>query len=440
MIMELNRPNWLGSETGIVKKTVTVTETSAIYTTENDRKIIKSGTLISDTTLGYGLLINDADITDGAKVAQVMIRGTYIDSKLPSSVSASKGLLKRQGLFAIEFADVKIPESTVVTIPFGTAIKFNDTIAFPLDITEIDIEATSDYSVVSYIAKIKFSDRAMSYNDGNNDYAVYSNGKWVNETAKTIVAVSEYGVKSESEKQWWLANTNLIEIDDRTLTPPPTLNDLSWAKISELSANGKAKEIFSVGDEKEVELTTSEKITMVIMGFEHDDLTSGGKAGITFAMKDLLSTTYPMNSAGTNVGGWEQCSMRTSTMPTLLSQLPTDLQGVIKPVLKKTTSGNEATTITTSSDKLWLFSEVEIDNIADLGYADEGEQYEYWKTVKDGTVQINRVKKRNGAGFYWWLRSPNVSTYSLFLCVAHTGGVGGYNVNSSYGVSFGFCV
>ena len=59
----LNNPNWLGSEVGIVRKTVTVTENSGSYVTENNRKVLKSGTLINDTDLGYGLLWNDADIT-----------------------------------------------------------------------------------------------------------------------------------------------------------------------------------------------------------------------------------------------------------------------------------------------------------------------------------------------------------------------------------------
>ena len=42
---------WLGSEVGLVKKTVTV-PTTATSVTENGRKIVKSGTLITDAVLG----------------------------------------------------------------------------------------------------------------------------------------------------------------------------------------------------------------------------------------------------------------------------------------------------------------------------------------------------------------------------------------------------
>ena len=101
----LNRPNWLGSEVGMVLKTVTVSNTSGVTTTEGGRAILKSGTLITDPTLGKGLLYNDADVTDGAVVKSILIRGSYIDSKLPTSVSTSEQELATQGLYAIEYPE-----------------------------------------------------------------------------------------------------------------------------------------------------------------------------------------------------------------------------------------------------------------------------------------------------------------------------------------------
>ena len=217
----------------------------------------------------------------------------------------------------------------------------------------------------------------------------------------------------------------------------------SWSDIAALSESGSADKYFSVGDEKTISLTTGEQVTLVILGFDHDDLTSGGKAGMTIGMKNLLATTYRMNATGTNAGGWNESEMRTSTMATLLSQLPSDLQGVIKQVNKKATAGSQSTSITTSADKLWLLAEVEVGGTTSAGYADEGEQYEYWKTVKDGTVAADRIKYlSNGSGSAgsWWLRSPSVSTSAGFRAFASTGGVGYYSANGTRGVSFGFCV
>lgn len=218
----------------------------------------------------------------------------------------------------------------------------------------------------------------------------------------------------------------------------------SWSDIAALSESGSADKYFSVGDEKTISLTTGEQVTLVILGFDHDDLTSGGKAGMTIGMKNLLATTYRMNATGTNAGGWDESEMRTSTMATLLSQLPSDLQGVIKQVNKKATAGSQSTSITTSADKLWLLAEVEVDGTTSAGYADEGEQYEYWKTVKDGTVAADRIKYlSNGSGSAngWWLRSPNVSSSTYFRGFGSTGVVGSYGgANVTRGVSFGFCV
>lgn len=216
--------------------------------------------------------------------------------------------------------------------------------------------------------------------------------------------------------------------------------DTDWETIAQVAEDGTASEYFNVGDEKTIQLTTGEDIVVTILGFNHDDKTSGGKAGISIGMKDCLATTYKMNSSNTNVGGWDTSLMRTETMATLLSQLPADLQKVIKAVNKKASAGNKLTTITTSSDKLWLFCEEEISGAKTYGTGNEGEQYEYWKTVKDGTVVDDRIKNRNGSAYSWWLRSPAASSATYFCYVSISGNFSNYAASNASGVSFGFCV
>ena len=226
--------------------------------------------------------------------------------------------------------------------------------------------------------------------------------------------------------------------------PKPTFADLDWTEISELSESGYAQSFFSVGDEKTIELTTGEQVTFVILGFDHDDLTSGGKAGITIGMKNLLATTYRMNATATNEGGWDESEMRTSTMATLLSQLPSDLQGVIKQVNKKAMAGSKSTSIITSADKLWLFAKVEVDGTLSNGFVNEGEQYEYWKTVKNGNVDSDRIKflsNGNGSAEIWWLRSSDIGSNASFSTFNATGGANTIvYARSAQGVSFGFCI
>lgn len=234
----------------------------------------------------------------------------------------------------------------------------------------------------------------------------------------------------------------------------------SWAQIAALSESGAAKTYFSVGDEKTIELTTGEEITLVILGFNHDDLTGGGKAGITIGMKNLLATTYRMNATSTNAGGWNNSQMRTSTMATLLSQLPADLRNVIKQVNKKATAGSQSTTITTSVDKLFLFALAELASKTGLEnstgtsiknnaatYEQEGTQYEYFKnTVGDADIYkacpalVKKLSNGGGSANTWWLRSPDLGYSTTFWYVSPSGGVIGNIASYSCGVSFGFCV
>lgn len=224
----------------------------------------------------------------------------------------------------------------------------------------------------------------------------------------------------------------------------PTFANATWAEIADISEAGLASAVFNVGDEKTISLSTGEQVTLVILGFNHDDLSDGsGKAGITIGMKNLLATTYRMNSANTNAGGWNSSYMRTQTMVTLLSQLPSDLQSAIKQVNKKATAGGTSKSITTAADKLWLLAEVEVDGTTDAGYVNEGEQYEYWKTVKDGTAAANRIKYlSNGGGSAsgWWLRSPYVRGGTNFYAFTSTGNVVNTDASALRGVSFAFCV
>lgn len=180
-----------------------------------------------------------------------------------------------------------------------------------------------------------------------------------------------------------------------------------------------------------------------VIGFNHDDLTDSmaygaatatGKAGITFQSIDCLDTKQKMNSFDTNSGGWTSCVMRSSTMATLLTKLPSALQNVIKAVNKLTSAGKQSATINTTSDKLFLLSEVEIFGSTTYSKSGEGSQYAYYKAGN------SKVKKVNGSASYWWERSP-YGRNSTGFCAVDSNDDANYNAaSSSYGVAFGFCV
>lgn len=269
--------------------------------------------------------------------------------------------------------------------------------------------------------------------------------------------------------------------------------DCDWDTIKTLSESGNAASAFKVGDEKQITLTTGETITMVILGFNHDNLTAGGKAGITLGMKNALATAYPMNSSATNTGGWKESVMRTTTMETLYGYLPSDVQAVIKAVDKVTARYDLSNALETTSDKLFLFSHVEVmgtnkySTTSQISVEGEGSQYEYYKnatipapttgsgqftalsgstgtfytsntsTATGYTNSFGQSKSTSANTYYnynnakargdsatsassWWLRSPHCNYSNIFCCVGSNGYA--YNDSAGYssGVAFGFCV
>ena len=238
--------------------------------------------------------------------------------------------------------------------------------------------------------------------------------------------------------------TKLNEMDaklDTLLLFAPTFATATWAQIEAISKSGKAASAFKVGDEKTITLTTGEEVTLVILDFNHDNLTAGGKAGITLGMKNLLATKYPMNSSNTNAGGWTSSAMRTSTMQTLLGQLPDEVKAVIKPVNKLTSAGEQSTTINTTSDSLFLLSEIEVFETRSYSVAGEGTQYAYYRDIANTAAKrIKKLSNGTGSAYRWWLRSPGAS-YSAYFCSVDGNGYADYlGASISNGVAFGFCV
>ncbi len=132
--------------------------------------------------------------------------------------------------------------------------------------------------------------------------------------------------------------------------------------------------------------------------------------------------------------------LRNETLQEIFTQLPTDLQAVIKEVNKESWPGSNSDPAIETVDKLWLFSEFEITGeTGATSYAD-GVQYEYWKTIKDGSNDRDTVKTSDGDKVNWWLRSSGRGSSSSYVIITYSGGAGFYHAGNRAGVSFGFCV
>lgn len=236
---------------------------------------------------------------------------------------------------------------------------------------------------------------------------------------------------SQKTKQWKLEVISIVYVYPFTIGD--NLNDTDWADIDICGRLGMAQQFFKVGDSKTVNIGGT-NYEVQIIGFNHDDKVSGGKAAYSFQLMDCLNQTQQMNTSNTNTGSWNGSAMR-GRMSTYKSQLPAALRNVIKTVKKKSgTGGGSSSGTQQTNDDLFLLSEIEIFGTTTYSVAGEGTQYEWYKAGN------RRIKKVNGSAYYWWERSPRSGDASGFCRVGSSGAAGNGGANGSDGVSFGFCV
>lgn len=207
---------------------------------------------------------------------------------------------------------------------------------------------------------------------------------------------------------------------------PETISD-SWETIL---ANENYATDYNIGDTKSITIN-GEPHLMQIVGFDTDDKTSGGKAKISWLMKDQLTTTHRMNASSTNADGWPATEMRTWLRNTILPTIDSSIRSHIVDVNKTYYDYTDSTT-ETSSDNIWLASAREI--FGGTSYESSGPDY---TTLFTNTT--SRIKKRSGTAQYWWLRSARSGSADLFRRVYDSGSVGNNGASIAGGVCVGFC-
>jgi hypothetical protein len=220
-----------------------------------------------------------------------------------------------------------------------------------------------------------------------------------------------------------------------------TFADSSWSEIETAAMSGTAALAWNVGDEKDVTLTTGETLTFQIYDFNHDDLAAGGKAGITFGMKNLMTATKQMEATNTNANSFLGSAMgiwlNQETSGGLYYTLPNDLKAVIKSANKKTSAGSQSSTVNTQAMKIFLFSEVECFGTTTYSVAGEGSQY---PVFTDNASRTKKLTNGTSSTSGWWERSPYASASTSFCYIISGGSAALYSASAAIGVCFGFCV
>lgn len=219
----------------------------------------------------------------------------------------------------------------------------------------------------------------------------------VDETGTWTVTATTGSTTNTADVVVGTANVDLIMID-------PVFRNNSWAAIIKACQEKQVPDTWNVGDS--CNMTINNKTYAIdIIGKNHDDYADGsGKAPLTFQMHTTYATQYKMNGAEYNNCGWKNCLVRISNaFPKLKQVMPAEVVAALKAVTKKTTAGGASSSIDTTSDTLFLLSEIEVQGTRTHSYAGEGTQYAYYQTA------ANRKKNRA-----WYLRSPRINSTSCF--------------------------
>ena len=261
-----------------------------------------------------------------------------------------------------------------------------------------------------------------------------------------------------------------IPIYDGSIYIPP-FNEASWSYIKSATVSGKASSYWKVGDRKEVVLNgtvgnksfSNTTTYCYILGFDHNkSVESGGAHALHIGFgasalsggkyvayidskydKSVSGTGYfSMNSSGTNSGGWNSCQMKSTICPAFKNALPSDLQSNIRAVTKWQNNG-KSTTGQSSSNEIWLLSEMEIFGSAPWSnYTANQVQYDFYKgaTGWSAAPKIKYKDTSTSKAVFWWERSAYSSNSGSLCSVSVSGDAYSYYANASLGFAPCLCL
>ena len=225
----------------------------------------------------------------------------------------------------------------------------------------------------------------------------------------------------------------------------PVFAENTWEQIGKAIELDAVPDTWAVGDTKDITLTDGNVITMMIYGINHDDLPGGGKARFALGTKYLIWGTWQMNATNTNVGGFAGSALYAWLSGAFWNTLPAGFRAIIKPVVKRTSTGNMSSVIRSNTMPIFLLSQFEVTgtithNARQFSFAGEGARYEIF--TRGLAPMIRHRDNGTGALSVWWLRSPYRGNNAAFAAVNGLGDVITSNASliSNRAVCFGCCI
>lgn len=292
--------------------------------------------------------------------------------------------------------------------------------------------------------------------------------------SKTVTGVSVDGqarLKIPQEGKWTVSATSglLVSVPQEISVPATIdialiaqeLNDTSWAAIKQASDANIGANYWSVGDCKQITMNgkVSDGLTLTnysawvyIIGFNHNAEREGNgiafqgfkstKNGTPVCLTDSgynsikeSGTWFNMKIPVTNIGGWQDSSMRTVVIPLIKAAFPADLQAVIKTSTIYTAPNYGTIECTASDDDVFLLAEYEVFGKQLFATAREPNYLKQYAYYSAGNSKVKYMHTATGSAAFWWMRSPYSGNNADFCYVRSDGSDGRTTAYIDCGVS-----
>ena len=203
-----------------------------------------------------------------------------------------------------------------------------------------------------------------------------------------------------------------------------------------------------------VTLDDGRELGFLLAGICHDKRPDGSLVGLTL-VTDRAVAMRPMNSSGTNAGGWEASELRSWLGGECLALLPDDLASAaveVSQLTNNTGAGRDVSQVTATSDRLWLLSGREVVGEIDWFVQEFDSGYSWWDDVANAEgEQYERFaaagRSYGGDPVAWWYRTPYYVAFdgfeggTYFYAVLSAGyPAGHFPPETEAGVVFGLCI
>lgn len=306
-------------------------------------------------------------------------------------------------------------------------------ISIPVSKVVISIAVTTPPTKTTYTEGENFDPTGMvvtaTYADGHT--GAISNYSIVNGT-NMLIGQTSVTIKCISNDIELIA-TQSITVEEAY---DSTFANNSWSQIIKACQTNKVPSTWTVGNYKTMSINGTD-LYIDIIGVNHDTYADGsGKAPLTFQLHNVRHN-YQMHIPATNSVGWSGSLMRNTYMPQFLAMMPSEVQAGIKAVAKPCVDPSNGNAIISTSDKLFLLSEMEVFGRTTYSAAAEGTQYSYYTNRSKVKFNVDEIGTPQG----WWTRSPSIQFTNRFVIVDNGGATNGNSgtANLTGGTAPAFC-